>query len=144
MQYKDFDFKDKQIAINKSVYYKSDKPFIKQPKTDAGIRKIPLLEQLEKVMPKMKSDDYIFNYQGEILHNKRFSTLWKNYCKSIGIDITPHQLRHAYATRLYELGIDEKSAQEIMGHADIATMKNIYTHISDVKRKATVEQLKGF
>ncbi|MBS7299062.1 MAG: tyrosine-type recombinase/integrase [Eubacteriales bacterium] len=44
--------------------------------------------------------------------------------------MTPHQLRHAYATILYEAGIDEKDAQELMGHTSIQLTRDIYTHIS--------------
>lgn len=104
-----------------------------------------MLAPLAKALKGKAKKGYIFNYNNELLHNKRASTLWNNYCKSIGIEhITPHQLRHAYATRLYELNIDEKSAQEIMGHADISTTRNIYTHISELKRKTTAEQLNNF
>ena len=58
-----------------------------------------------------------------------FRRQWYAYQKESGVTATPHQLRHAYATMLYEAGIDEKLAQELMGHADISTTKNIYTHI---------------
>lgn len=144
IQGKDIDLDRKEIHITKSVYYKSDKPFIKEPKTQAGIRTVPLLPQLEELLPKIKQEAYLFHFEDNLIRNKRFSTLWEKYCNETGVSITPHQLRHAYATRLYELGIDEKAAQELMGHADIMTTKNIYTHISDQKRKITAQQLAAF
>lgn len=144
LQYKDIDFVTKEISITKSVYHVSDKPFIKCPKTAAGNRRVVLLSQLEALIPKQSPDDFIFNFDGEILHNKRFSTLWKNYCKALSVQVTPHQLRHAYATRLYELGIDEKSAQDLLGHSDLSTTHNIYVHITEKKRKITASQLQDF
>lgn len=144
LTYEDVDYQEKQINIDKSVYFVGNKPLIKKPKTEKGKRKVPLLEPLERILDTTIKSGYIFNDNGEMLTDKAARKRWEKYCKETDIEITPHQLRHAYATRLYELNIDEKSAQEIMGHADIQTMRNIYTHISDAKRKTTAEQLKGF
>lgn len=130
LQYKDIDFKNKQITISKSVYYVGNQPNIKQPKTAAGVRKIPLLDKLAPLIPKGKKNDYIFSPDGTLPYDQSaFRRIWDKYTKESGVTATPHQLRHAYATLLYEAGIDEKLAQELMGHADITTTKNIYTHI---------------
>ena len=144
LQYKDINFEDKEILITKSVYYTCNKPSIKEPKTEAGKRKVILLPQLEDLIPKMKKDDYIFNRNGELYTQSHFDTCWKKYIQEIGFEFTPHQLRHAYATRLYELGIDEKSAQDLLGHADITTTRNIYTHISEEKRNINKKVLENF
>lgn len=145
LQYSDIDFDNNEISITKSVYHIGDKPYVKSPKTSAGNRKIALIAEFKELIPHIKSGEYIFNENGKLITNRRFVTLWRNYLKSIEVDsLTPHQLRHAYATRLYELGIDIKSAQDLLGHSDISTTQNVYTHISEMKRKTTAEQLKGF
>lgn len=130
LQFKDIDLARKKIKITKALYYKYNRPEIKQPKTENGIREIPLLDRLIPHLPQGKPDDFIFSVDGSTPYPQSyFQRRWKKYQRQTGITATPHQLRHAYATMLYEAGIDEKLAQELMGHADISTTKNIYTHI---------------
>ena len=60
------------------------------------------------------------------------------------IDIEPmkfHALRHTYATRLFEQGEAPKTVQKLLGHADINTTMNIYTHVMKEKKTEAVEKL---
>lgn len=143
LQYEDINREEGTIIISKSVYFVANKPYIKVPKTEAGKRIIPLLQPLEQILPKKKTG-YILNQNGNLLTDKQARTLWDKTCQEIGVSCTLHQLRHAYATRLYDLEIDVKSAQQIMGHADIATTQKIYTHLSMERKKQTFEKLKYF
>lgn len=143
LRYDDIDYNSKEVTINKSVYFDSNKPFIKKPKTESGIRKVPLISDLEKVIDKGKTG-YIFNIDGQLLTDKQARKVWDDCVAKIGITSTLHQLRHAYATRLYELDIDVKSAQYLLGHANISTTQNIYTHITELKRNQNIVKLQGF
>ena len=54
---------------------------------------------------------------------------------------TAHQLRHTYATMLYDAGVDVKTAQDFLGHADPTVTMNIYTHLSSQKKEKAVQAL---
>ena len=66
---------------------------------------------------------------------------WKHYKEATGITCTPHQLRHAYATMLYEGDINMEDAQYLLGHAQIQTTKDIYTHIREQKVEKIKEKM---
>lgn len=146
LQWKDIDFNEKIIHITKSQYYMNGACHIKTPKTKAGVRDINLLPQLEaNLLPALGNpDEYIFTYKGKLMKSTKFTHMWQRFCLEENISITPHQLRHYYATRLYEIGIDAKSAQELLGHADFSTTQNIYTHLSERKKSETSLKLQNF
>ncbi|MBQ2968715.1 MAG: site-specific integrase [Clostridia bacterium] len=127
----DIDRKNNRVHINKSVYFKGNAPYIKRPKTPAGERTVILPECLKEVLPKQHIG-LIFRGKNGLMTHSEFQSGWKSYQKSTGLNITPHQLRHAYASYiLHDSKIDVKTAQYLMGHADISTTQNIYTQITE-------------
>ena len=102
-------------------------------------------EYLKSGRPKMmkhKEEKALFlNQQGTRLTRQGFWKILKKYALKAGIqtDITPHTLRHSFATHLLENGADLRSVQEMLGHADIATTQ-IYTHVARSKIKEIYNQ----
>lgn len=131
----DVDMEKNLISIHSSVCHHGNQPVISPPKTEKSVRIVPLLPQLKERLTELNlgPDDYIVSGE-KPLTKSALDKRWKKYCKEKGISIDRHQIRHQYATTLYEAGIDAKTAQQLLGHSQISTTMDIYTHISDAKK----------
>jgi len=90
-----------------------------------------------KLLKKGKDQSFVFlNNLGDPLSRQSFFLILKKVAKDAGIekDISPHTLRHSFATHLLESGTDLRFIQEMLGHEDISTTQ-IYTHLSKQKIK---------
>lgn len=126
----DIDREKKLIHITKSVYYMGNAPHLKEPKTEKGYRDVPLLDALDSALPKRLPKGYLFtDADGQPLTDSQFKYMYRAYKAASGVTVTPHQIRHGYATALFESGIDPKTAQVLLGHAQLSTTMDIYTHV---------------
>lgn len=138
----DFDFKKKTINVSKSVYYDPTEPKIKLPKTAAGIRTVPILDPLLKKLPR-RWQGYLFSEDGgkTPLTEFQYQKHWQEYTRQTGVTATAHQLRHSYATMLFECGIEVKDAQDLLGHSTAAMTQDIYTHLRDKHKEDTAKAI---
>ena len=139
--YEDIDRKAGVIHVTKAVEYVGNNAHIKPPKTKAGERDVPLLAPLAAAIPKEKEGLLFPREDGQLLTKTQYRKRWLRYCEAIGCEITAHQLRHGYATILYEAGIADKDAQELLGHSSIAVTRDVYTHIRQSQKEATAKKL---
>lgn len=165
LRWEDIDREKKLIRVERAVYFAGNTPQIKEPKTEAGKRSVVLLDALRDALPE-HGEGYIFGGE-KPLTKIQVRKRWLNWCRAAGLatgtttqkkgkngrayesttweaDITPHQLRHAFATILFDAGIDVKDAQEILGHASIQVTRDIYTHIRQQRREDTADRLNAF
>lgn len=137
----DIDFRKGVITVSKTLVSSKKKEDVLQelPKTDAGLRMIPISAQLMPVLKAYTNSKLGILFeaqQGGYYSSSGFFKYWKAICKKIATetgepvaeDFTPHLFRHTYASDLYRAGVDVKSAQYLIGHSDIKTTLDTYTH----------------
>lgn len=131
--WKDVDFQANEIHIYKAA--ESGSGQIKDPKTRAGIRDIPIHAALLPRLKAAKGDpfDHVFtSLRGHPLTASSARDLWRSFKRSLGAcaapDLIPYCLRHTFCTDLQKAGVPINVAKELMGHSDISVTANIYTH----------------
>ncbi|WBW97592.1 tyrosine-type recombinase/integrase [Oceanirhabdus sp. W0125-5] len=164
LTWNDIDFKNHSITVNKS--FKSVKnietgkheDIIQTPKTDKSIRDVPIPVHLAKQLKQHKlsqkalklkmSDLYqdnklIFcNQYGKYLNSSNVRKRLKKILLDNGLqDRKFHDLRHTFATRLFELGEDPKTVQTLLGHSNISITLDTYTHVLDDLKVKAVSKL---
>jgi integrase/recombinase XerD len=95
-----------------------------------------------KLTGKGREDDHLFlSRLGKKISRQSLWKIMRKYTRQAGIKkhITPHSLRHSFATHLLEGGADLRGVQEMLGHADISTTQ-IYTHVNKDKLRKIHEQ----
>lgn len=94
-----------------------------------------------KLLKKQHSDIVFLNDHGHPISRQGVWLLIKNLVKAAGIqkDVSPHTLRHSFATHILENGADLRIVQELLGHSDISTTQ-IYTHISKKRLTEVYDQ----
>jgi integrase/recombinase XerD len=104
-------------------------------------------EYLETDRPRLAArrqrpvDYLLLSPRGNRLRRERIWELFKTYCARIGAsdELSPHTMRHSFATHLLAGGADLRQVQELLGHASIATTQ-IYTHVDHTRLKAVHQQ----
>ena len=167
LKWSDIDFKNNELHVNRSLQkaaiYEDDKIVRYEvqettPKTKNSLRTIPVPQNIIKKLIAHKKEqnelilllqeeydnkNYVFcNKLGKPIEDKRPGRNLKTILTSISIEpIKFHALRHTYATRLFEAGVAPKTVQHLMGHADIQTTMNIYTHVMKGEKIEAVDKI---
>lgn len=160
LTWEDIDFTHKEISVVKSLDYTvGARPTTKPPKTEAGNRVVPIIDiladNLYKTWEKASSkSDYVFPAQpstrggkgGGIMTLRGYEGAWLRYCETVGLiqdgkpSITAHNLRHGTATLMFELGVDELTAQRILGHSRVEITREIYTELRAAQNLKSVKK----
>lgn len=158
LEWSDVDFTRRQIAVTKSLDYTNGAhPTVKSPKTDAGVRTVPIIDALFDLLldAQSKSDSaLLFPAQdstrggkgGSHMTLRGYEGAWLRYCQAVGFmedgkpTLTAHNLRHGTATLMFELGVDELTAQRILGHSRIEITREIYTELRTAQNAKSIDK----
>ena len=100
-----------------------------------------LLQRIAPIVLKNKICDEVFVSQKRSGISRQLAwMIVKEYAEAAGIaSLSPHGLRHAFATHLVNHGVDLRSVQMMLGHSDINTTQ-IYTHVANIRLKNMVDE----
>lgn len=154
------DFKNNTVEINHIVTQSLRIDAKDKTKTAAGKRKYVLLPEIKEILQDLKKDtqynkkifgksyiksDYVFTWEDGHMYRPDYIT--KEFTKVLAKNNFPkmrfHDLRHSCASILYDKGWEIKDIQTWLGHADIETTANIYTHISKSRKEILAEDLQN-
>ena len=161
LKWQDINLKTKTLKVHEAVYYTKNQPGTKDPKSKAGERTIPIPDQLVDVMRKYKRSSMMVcpAASGAMMSHSAYVKAWKSYMHFLNLkaggrdksrsnpkvqafqEFTAHQLRHDYATALYDSGVDMLTAQALLGHADPQITMKIYTHLSETRKTKSIDAL---
>ncbi len=116
------------------------------PKSRKSLRKIPLPEFLlkmseERGLSHANPDHYIFSDGEEPFDPRCYQKLYKKILKEAHVqDRKFHAIRHTFATRALELGVDVKTISELLGHSSVSITLNVYSHSLMEQKKAAIEK----
>ena len=172
VQWKDIDFKKGTITCGETISHRSGTAKTAPPKTAQGYRAVPILPALHEALERpaeAKDTDYVFYGEdpAKPMPQSTYDRRWLHYCKDMGFvtdepetrtskqgkvyvvhnykpSLTAHDLRHGYATMLFEADVDAYTAKTLLGHADIETTMAIYTHLRSRKKNESIEKLKKY
>lgn len=167
LTFEDIDFDNKQISINKAVYFEKGKVKKVKLTKNKRTRVVPILDNIFPFLDNIKKDNGIVfpkadgNIRSEsslqrtlesflLAVNKEYERQQKEKDKKFiltqenKIHFSYHQLRHTFACILYKAGVPLKDAQELMGHQDIKILLDVYTHLDKEDKEKARNRLNNF
>lgn len=155
LDWKDIDLAAGTLSVTQTAVVKGNQTIIeRRAKTEAGIRVIPicaaLRKALESVPPSERTGFVCLSAHGtqlsECAVRRGLAASLSVWSQISGreLSIRAHDLRHTYATMLYESGADVKVAQYLLGHADIKMTLQLYTHLSNSHKEDAMKSVTDY
>lgn len=150
LEWTDLDLSRGDIEISKTCYYGKDKNGLfrritDSPKTHSSIRTVPLPKQLIPYFRDLKrssASDYVISNGKEPISVRSYQRTFAALLQKLGISHRGfHALRHTFATRALECGMDVKTLSELLGHRSSTVTLNRYVHSMTEHKKAMMNKL---
>lgn len=133
LEWSDVDLEKKILHVRQAIHFDGNAAVLGDTKTEAGVRSIPIVGVLHAALKSLSpSQKHIC---GDRMTLSVFDRGWESYLAKMTelcgreFRIRTHDLRHTFCTMLYRADIGVKEAQYLMGHSDLKTTMQIYTHI---------------
>ena len=122
----------KDLYCEENGYY----VYINGTKTEKSKRYVKISKRLY---------DELMAIDGQIFYSdyKSVEKKFRKFVKSLGLQITIHQLRHTFATNLYILGVPDKKRQLYLGHSSVVMTNDVYTHNDPTLTAKKIKMLYG-
>lgn len=159
LKWDDIDLENGQLSITKTLSLVKDRKgiskkkyllVVQKPKTKASIRTLPLTKNAIKMLSELKvnkssKSNLVFpSRKNTYIYPRNFERSFQNIVLKAGIEeCNTHTLRHTFATRCFEKGINLKIISKWLGHSKIAHTLDIYTHIMPDTEKNAVRILES-
>jgi integrase len=157
LRWSEIDLDNGLIRINRNLQYIKKQIVINPPKTKASKRTVAIPESLvdalrryrkwqreEHLKKGIRTNQVIHNQKGEPYKPTTYSHAVKTAGDKAGlVNLGPHSLRHLHATYLMGQGIHPKVVQERLGHSNIITTLQVYSHVLDTMQTEAAEKAGG-
>lgn len=153
LKWSDIDIKNHLIHVNSTISRVGNKEkkclwILGAPKTTAAIRDIPISNKIESILLTAKQNatsNYVVSENENFINPRTFEYRYHKELNISGVvDINFHGLRHTFATRCVEGGMDIKTLSEILGHSNVSVTLNTYVHSSTELKKAQLNKVDYF
>lgn len=151
LHWSDIDWEERLLFVRSTVIRnKKGQLVITSPKSETSQRAIPLTRQLVNLLAaehERSCSEFVFSSprKDAFLNPRTLQYRFQTLLTRLGISrISFHALRHTFATRWIEFGMDVKSLSEVLGHAGVQITLDIYVHSSDKLKREAIEKLEGF
>lgn len=155
LKWQDIDFQNKTMKIQRTAIEKIGSGIVEDTtKSVSGNRLIPLTDEAIRILKSQKArtkvinidtKDYVFtSCYGNITNKRNYDAWIEKHRDEWGLpNLTPHVLRHTFATRCIEGGMIPKTLQMILGHSNISVTMNLYVHTTEEQKAEEIKQVEN-
>lgn len=151
LKWSDIDLEKQTLYINKAVSRSATGLYIQTPKTPSSIRRISIDDKTVSILHEYKKespDGLVFQSEdGGILSPAKPRKWYLTAMKNLPDDfkqISIHGFRHTHASLLFEAGASIKDVQSRLGHSDIQTTMDVYTHVSKTAKEQLANRFNNY
>lgn len=151
LKWSDIDLEKQTLYINKAVSRSATGLYIQTPKTSSSIRRISIDDKTVSILQEYKKespDGLVFQSEdGGILSPAKPRKWYLTAMKNLPDDfkqISIHGFRHTHASLLFEAGASIKDVQSRLGHSDIQTTMDVYTHVSKTAKEQLANRFNNY